>query len=193
MTILENRSHQTCVLLFSVPIAILLLIPRPYGPISIIFSNPVKAIREHEDSSIVISAFNKSHSSTKSTIAFRASRSNQTQEVSRLQPPSETHVQISVPFIESIPSKSAYSTVQVNTGIIKRILLDVRVGLYSDLEASTRSKTRADKPKALSSRLLRIIPTIVLWITITAVVISILVAGILSVVYGGLPVPLSPQ
>lgn len=193
MTILLNANQQTCVLLPSVAVVILFLTPHPYGPITFILSKPVKAIKEHEHSTPVISAFKKSHLSTKSTLAFRDYLSQQTQAAPSLHSPAETQVRTSVPFIRPNPLKPANWTSQIKTGILTRILSDERVGLYSDSEASTRSQVRTNKPKAFSNRLLRIIPTIALWIGFTVVISAILVAGILSVVYGGLPVPLSPQ
>ena len=181
MTILLNANQQTCVLLSSVAIVILLLTPHPYGPITFILSKPMKAIK-------VLNAFNKSHFSTISTFVFRDYSSQHTQAVPRLHLPTETNVRTSVPLIEPIPPKPAHLLSRVSTERLTRTDFDARDKLNSAPGTSTQIQVRSDKPRALSSRLLRIIPTIALWIGFTLVVIALLVTGILSVVYGGLPI-----
>lgn len=185
MTILPTANHQT---LTSVALVMLLLTPHPYSPIALILCKPLKAIKEHTHSTSETNAFNKSQFFIKSTLEFSDYSSKRAQAVFKLHLPIVSHVPTSVPVIEPFAPKPKHSSSQVDTGIPTSTNFDIRVILYSEAGTSTRSQVRSDKPRAHSSRLLRIIPTIALWIGFTVVVIALLVSGILSVVYGGLPI-----
>lgn len=168
---------------------LLLALIHPQYPITCILSKPVNSMRVPEHSTSVRSSKNKLHLSLSSTSPlndYSSTDSERPQGTYTFRPKRETNAPIKIQFIDNFPPTLLNSSEYYNIGLLIR-RIEVRVLQISEAESSTRGRGDKPRPFALAStRLLRVIPTIVLWFGFTVVVVALLVAGILSVVYGGL-------
>lgn len=160
------------------------LTPQPYGPIILILSSPMRAFKENEHSTPVV-IISSSHFFIRSTSAFE----DTTPPAQTLQPAAEIHVATTVPSVKNSPTKNTRvrSSVSVPGGTGLLLRSDALVQVYV-VEAATSTRGRGGKPNNLSAstRLLRIIFTIALWLGFTVVVFALLMGAILTAVYGGL-------